>query len=217
LRAALARGGDVAQAAQERLGPAVAAIDQAVGLQQAAREEEAVSWAAVLAEDARADAGIGSVRDAMWNALGRPRQSPYLEHVFPGGLTTYTSGDPTGQPVLMQVLRSRLLSASAPQWPKEKCEAWAAEIDALREPYQAAVDAHRPTDAAATVADVGYRSAVRTGQARLAAFKRDLQNLGLTEPQIHELIPDVSAGAAASSLRPTDTNGGQTAARPPGA
>jgi len=205
LRAAKARGGEVADAADARLGAAVAAIDAAIGVLEPAREAEAVAWATVLAEDAKSDNGIKTLRDAMWSVLGRPRQSPFLQQVFPSGVTTYTAGDPTQQPVLMRVLHSRLLAASAPQWPKEQCEAWANEIEALRLPYAAAIDAHRPVEAAATVADVGYRSAVRASHARLRAFKRDLQNLGLTEPQIHEIIPDASVAAASGSAPPAPT------------
>jgi hypothetical protein len=47
-------------------------------------------------------------------------------------------------------------------------------------------------EAAETVADAGYRAAVRTAHARLVSYKRDLKNLGLTETQIHEIIPDAS-------------------------
>jgi hypothetical protein len=63
--------------------------------------------------------------------------------------------------------------------------------------YAAAVEAHRPTEAAAVVAEAAYRSAVRGGHARLRSFKRDLKNLGLTEAQIHEIIPDAGAGRRA--------------------
>jgi hypothetical protein len=202
LRAARALGGDVAQAAEARVAPAVAAIDAAVALQNAAQETEAVAWAAVLAEDAKSDTGIGQLRDMMWNALGRPRQSPFLDQVFPGGVGTYTSGDPRQQPVLMQVLGSRIATASAPQWTKAMCDGWVAELAALRSSYATAVEAHRPAEAAATVADVGYRSSVRTAQARLVAFKRDLHNLGLTEQQIHEIIPDASSASAAAPPKP---------------
>ena len=214
LRAATARGGDVAETAQARLGPAVAAIDSALGVLNPAVEAEAVAWAKVLAEDAKSDTGIKVMRDEMWNALGRPRQSPFLDQVFPGGVTTYTAGDPTEQPALMSVLRSRLLVATAPQWSKEQRESWAAEIDALRQTYQAAVEAHRPIEAAATLAGISYRSAVRAGQARLRAFKRDLQNLGLSEAQIHEIIP--GATPAAQATPPASPNGGVTPEPAPG-
>jgi hypothetical protein len=45
-------------------------------------------------------------------------------------------------------------------------------------------------EAAANIAEQAYRAAVRTAHSRLGAFKRDLKNLGLTEAQIHEIIPD---------------------------
>jgi len=190
----VARGGEIAAAATARLGPSVTAIDAAAALRDAAEKAERAAWVNVLACDAKADPGIGAVRDAMWNALGRPKQSPHLDEVFPGGVGTYTSGDPRGQPLLMQVLHARILAASAPQWSDAQRQAWAAEIEVLRVPYAAAVEAHRPAEATAVVAEVGYRAAVRGGHARLRTFKRDLKNLGLTEAQIHDIIPDAGAG-----------------------
>jgi hypothetical protein len=198
LEKATARGGDIAAAATERLSSAVIAIEGAATLRKAARKASSAAWNLVLAEDAKADTGIGSVRDAMWNALGRPRQSPPMDEVFPGGVGTYTSGDPSGQPLLMQVLHARILAASAPQWSEDKRKGWAAEIEALRVPYAAAVEAHRPAEATALVAEAGYRSAVRTGHSRLVSLKRDLKSLGLTETQIHEIIPDAGAGKSAA-------------------
>jgi hypothetical protein len=192
LRVALARGGEVAEAAQGRLAGAIAAIDVAINYWEAADEAETRAWEAVLIEDVKSDLGIGRVRDAMWNMLGRPRACRALDQVFPGGTVTYTSGDPRRQPVLMQVLRSRLATASAPEWPSEQCQAWAAEIDALRAPFEVAVEAHRPAEAAMMVADVHYRLAVREGQQCLAAYKRDLRSLGLTQEEIHGIIPDAA-------------------------
>ncbi len=208
LEKATARGGDIAAAAAQRLSPAVITIDGAVPLRKAARKASGAAWNLVLAEDAKADAGIGSVRDAMWNALGRPRQSQHMDEVFPGGVGTYTSGDPLGQPLLMQVLQARILSASAPQWSDDKRNGWAAEIEALRVPYAATVEAHQPAEATMVVAEAGYRAAVRAGLARLVSFKRDLKSLGLTETQIHEIIPD--AGAGKSAARAAKGEGGST-------
>jgi hypothetical protein len=210
LRAAIARGQEIASAATERLAPAVAAIDSALALKRSADEAEAVAWAAVLAEDAKSDTGIGAVRDAMWNALGRPRQSPYLDQVFPGGVATYTSGDPRGQPVLMHILQSRILAASASPWTDALRTGWSAEIEALRTTYAAAVDTHRPTEAAAAVGEAGYRAAVRMAHARLQAFKRDLLTLGLTQAQVHDIIPDASTGGSSTGTTPKSgtTDGG---------
>jgi hypothetical protein len=201
-RAAQARGGEIAEAGAGRLGPAVASIDAAIALQQSTEDAEAIAWSQVLAEDAKSDELIGSVRDAMWNAIGRTRQNPALDQVFPGGVRTYTSGDPRAQPVLMQVLESRITAAAAPQWTDAMKQGWAAQVEAARKSYAATVEAHRPTEAAAQVATMGYRAAVRTGQARLHAFKRDLQNLGLSETQIHEVIPDASSRAPSPAPAP---------------
>lgn len=146
------------------------------------------------AEDKPSDLTIGTTRDVMWGALGRPKQSPSMDEVFPDGIGTYTDGDPRGQPLLMQVLHARILSASAPQWSAAQKAVWAAEIEARRVPYAAAVEALRPVEAAATVADAAFRATVRGAATRLRAYKRDLQNLGLTEAQIHVIIPDAGAG-----------------------
>jgi hypothetical protein len=189
----VARGGDIADACKSRLEVSVQSIENTRVLQQSIRKAESAAWVIVLAMDNDADLAIGSVRDEMWNALGRPRQSPHMDEVFPGGVGTYTSGDPRNQPLLMQILHSRILSASAPQWTESKRMAWATTIEAVRVPYDAAVKAHQPTEAAATVADAGYRAAVRSAHARLKNLKRDLKNLGQSETQIHEIIPDAGA------------------------
>jgi hypothetical protein len=208
MRAALARGEDIAAAAQDRLAPAIAAVDAAIELQKTADETEATAWAQVEAQDAKSDAAIGGIRDAMWNALGRPRQSPHMDQVFPEGVALFTSGDPRTQPVMMQVLRSRILAASAPQWTQASRESWAAQIDALLGPYTTAVEAHRPAEASALVANAGFRAAIRSAHARLQAFKRDLLTLGLTNAQVHEIIPDASAGAGGGGG--AKTTGGAT-------
>ena len=116
-----------------------------------------------------------------------------MDEVYPGGMGTYTNGYPRRQPLLMQILHARILAASATQWPEPKRTAWAAEIEAARLPFNDAVEAHEPMEAAEIVAEAGYRAAVRTAHARLVSYKRDLKNLGLTEAQIHEIIPDAGS------------------------
>ncbi|MDI3285886.1 hypothetical protein [Polyangium sp. 15x6] len=190
---AIGRGGEVAETAVARLQPGVTAIDNAKVVHEAAKKAESAAWAIVAGIDHDADGLIGSVRDEMWNALGRPKQSTHMDGVYPEGIGTYTAGDPLGQPLLMEVLKARILAAEAPQWPENKRNAWASAIEAKREAYDVAVKAYRPVEAARVVAEAGYRAAVRGAHTRLKNFKRDLKNLGLTEAQIHEIIPDASA------------------------
>ena len=208
-RMATARGGAIATAATGRLGRAVTDIDAAVAIHRAAVEAESAAWAAVLSEDQKSDVRIGGVRDEMWTALGRPSRNPYLAHVFPGGITTYTEGDPRRQPVLMSLLESRIMSSAAPQWSEEQKAAWAAEIADVRKSYEEALDKHRPTEAAAFIAKATYRSAVKMGHEGLRAFKRDLQNLGLSKAQIFEIIPD-GAPTTATAPKPAGATGGST-------
>lgn len=186
----IARGGEIETATRARLEASVTAIDSTSAAHTAARQVEQTAWVAVLAIDDKADTGIGGVRDRMWTALGRPKHSAELDTVFPGGIGTYTAGDPTKQPILMQVLQARILAGAAPRWTQAMRQGWADEIEALRVPYQAAVDAHRPHEAALMVAEAAYRAAVRAGHTRLRSLKRDLKSLGLTEAQIHDIIPD---------------------------
>jgi hypothetical protein len=77
-------------------------------------------------------------------------------HVFPEGVAMYTAGDPRSQPVMMHLLVSRILSGTAPQWTKEMRQGWADQIDGLRRSFEAAVEAHRPLEAAAIIARGSY-------------------------------------------------------------
>jgi hypothetical protein len=98
-RTAVARGGAVGAAAAARLKDPVADVDGALAAHRSTTEAAAAAWATVQSEDAQSDVRIGGVRDAMWAALGRPGQSRYMSQVFPGGIGTYTKGDPRRQPV----------------------------------------------------------------------------------------------------------------------
>lgn len=186
------REGEIAAEAAARLGPALTLLDDSVSVLEAAKTAEATAWVVVLARDEAADRAIGSVRDEGWNALGRPRTHAAMEATYPGGVRTYTAGPPQKQPTIMLVLNDRITKVEAPQWKPEMRSAWIAKIDAARLPYDEALKAHEPLDAALTVAEAGYRAAVRSAHARLTAFKRDLKNLGLTETQIHAIIPDAN-------------------------
>lgn len=187
---AVARGGDIAAAAEQRLGGAITAIDDANAILDGAREAERVAWTVVLARDEEADATTGSVRDEMWNALGRTPSHPAMNHVFPGGVRTYTSGSPLRQPVLMQVLETRIPTAETAQWTAEMRSGWIARIAAARAALEEAVNAYRPLEAALQVAEAGRRAAIRAAHARLTSFKRDLKSQGLSEAQIHQIIRD---------------------------
>ena len=214
LMMAEARGGDIAAAAAARLGPAMAEVDAAATARKAAHDLVDTLWAAVVAEEAASDKGIGVVRDMMWNELGRPRRSPYFDQVFPGGVTTYTDVDVRKKALMMQVLRSRILSGAAPGLGTAVRAEWAADIETLRTSLDKAVAALLPAEAAASVADAAYRLAARLLQMRLRAFKQDLENLGVSKAHIFEIIPDAGPSTASSSSKPTNGSGPPPAGQP---
>jgi hypothetical protein len=187
---ALARGGDVAAAAVTRLGPTMTAIDQSETLLASSSDAELTAWASVDAAHAAANAAVGAVRDEMWNAIGRAVNSPLMAQIFPGGVATYMPHDPGAQPTLLKILIARIQTTAAPQWSDPLKQGWIAKIEAASAALAAANAAHEPFAAAETVAQASYRATARAGQTKLAAFKRDLKNLQMSEEQIHEIIPD---------------------------
>ena len=192
LMTATAHGDDVAATARARLATAVANIEAAAAERRATGQAAAAAWARVLAVDARSRVRIGVLRDELWSALGRPRTSPYMLHVFPSGVTLYTAGDPRRRPVLIGILKERLASCPAPALTTEQHQRWAAELEDVRTACEDALDNHRPTAGPAALASSAYRNLVRVGHDQLRIFKRDLQNLSLTKAQIFAIIPDAT-------------------------
>jgi hypothetical protein len=90
---------------------------------------------------------------------------------------------------MLQVLIDRLQSSGAAALTQEMKDGWVARIEERRKALQAAVESHGPAESAATVAHFAYRNAVRSAWTRLRELKRDLQNLGLKEAAIAEIIP----------------------------
>lgn len=201
-RRGVARGGAVAELVRGRLGPAIADIDVAQAAHNVAIEAEAQAQANLLVTGERADVAVATVRDNMWNALGRPRQNAFFERVFPEGLGMYTQEGPRLKSVLMQVLVARVHSAPPQLFTKEKVADWVAELEASRKAFDDAVEAHRPTEAAALIARFNYRGAVRAALARLRDLKRDLKTLGLGETTIHDIIPDAGHPSTSADSPP---------------
>ena len=198
LMTANSRGGEIAAAGQARLGPAIAEIDAALASRQPALDAEAIARTNVATEEHRSKVLIGAIRDAMWNALERPRHNRHLAQVFPDGVATYTDEDPLRLPVFINVLKSRITACAAPLLKDEQRAAWVAQLEDARKALDEVLEVHRPTEALASVTEATYRSAVRRGHEQLRMFKRDLENLGLSRAQIFDIIPDGAPAVKAS-------------------
>lgn len=187
------RGGCVTDAATEHLTPSVAHANATEVAQQVALAAEAGGQAALDAAMAHSHAVVVAVNDEMWIALGRPaRISMPMAKVYPGGLTTSKTDDTRAQPLLMGLLEARILAADAPEWSEDSRKAWAARVAAARVPLEAALKAHDPLFAEATMARADHRAAVHRALEALRAFKLALLTFGLTNKQIFEIIPDAT-------------------------
>jgi hypothetical protein len=69
-------------------------------------------------------------------------------------------------------------------------EEWASRLRDRAQAQAATAQPHDAAEANVLALQGRQRSLANHAQVGLARFERDLQNLGLTEPQIHEIIPD---------------------------
>ncbi|MFT3772880.1 MAG: hypothetical protein QM820_46435 [Minicystis sp.] len=189
LKQARLKEGEVQKAAEARLGPLEAGVGKAeddIEVDKAAVDE---LDDVLLSLDAASDLEIGAVLDEVWNALGRPASSVEYTLIAGRGKAQWTDGDPRQQPMLMTILASRLRQSTAFALQDGK-DGWAKRIEAKATAQQKVA-----TNLQAAEAKLGVSTGIARGvadlvQVALARFKRDLQNLGMTEAQIHDVIPD---------------------------
>lgn len=192
LRNALALGNWVAEAAREQLAPALATIDATLAEWRTAAAAEAAARAAVLVADRNSRMRVCSVRDDLWTALGRPRTSPVMPQIFADGVNTYLAGDRHQRPISLVVLQERIEAVAAPILPGEPWKDWIAGLEAARIALVDALAAHAPAHANARVAKATHRRAAHLGQEALRLFKRRLEDRGLTQGAIFDIIPNAA-------------------------
>jgi hypothetical protein len=201
LDASVARGGEILTLAQTRIATVIAALSETEIQLKQARADDDAKHAALLARDEESDLEIGAVCDEMWNAMGRPSQSMDYNLVVNGGKNVWTDGDPAKQPALMAVLAKNIRTSSHPKLAAKK-EDWAKRLE-IKAAAQA--EAARPTEssyALVTALTMQRRTLADALQIGLVRFKRDLKNTGMTEAQVHEVIPDIPATARAGEPSP---------------
>jgi hypothetical protein len=190
MAAATARGGEVLDLAQKHvasiLGLLVTCEQQ---LKQACTDDD-LQHATLLARDNESDLEIGAVCNEIWNAMGRPKQSIDYDLIVNGGKSVWTDGDPAKQPALMSLLAQNIRGSQHPKVADKK-EDWAKRIEAKA---AAQAEAAKPSEASyarVTFLTMQRRTLADALQVALVRLKRDMKNLGMTEAQVHEIIPDV--------------------------
>jgi hypothetical protein len=191
LAMATARGGEVQSLAEARIAPLVAALDS----------NQRQLHATLMARDNESDLEIGAVCDEIWNAMGRPSQSVDYDLIVNGGKNVWTDGDPVKQPHLMGVLAANIRNSKHPKLADKK-EAWAKRIEAKAAAQAQAAAPTETAHAQATGLTMQRRTLADATQVGLTRLKRDLKNLGMTEAQVHEIIPEAPTGSGSTPPPP---------------
>ncbi|MCU0693662.1 MAG: hypothetical protein MUF54_19920 [Polyangiaceae bacterium] len=189
LEIARARGEVFKAPAEARLAATHAAVQQVEASLTTALGAAATAHTKLLAADRDSDLTVGAVLDECWNALGRPAQSVEFSLVAGAGKASWTDGDPSVQHQFMQVLAGNFRRSTAELLQARK-EEWAKRIEDKAAVQQAAAAEVSTADATVFGVQAQLRGLANLAQVCLGRLKRDYKNQGLTETQIHEIIPD---------------------------
>ena len=201
---AAARGGDWQAQAEERLGPELRLADGVEARLTQARAEAAPAEAAVKVENEGCDKLLGRVSDDIWNIVGRPRNDPALDVLFPGGIAYYAEGPVEEQPIRMTLLADLLEGGIHPKLSAERAAEFATEIRQAAARLEERVDAARPLTARVRLAEKMLGAIARAAHVALTRLKAQWKADGRTEAEIHSVIPD------RPSRRGTGGGGGPT-------
>lgn len=133
---------------------------------------------------------IRNLKDRLWHMIGRVSSDPIFRRTFPGGSSRYTALRPSAKPDAMELLATMLETNRHPSIADEVVQESTTE---LRQAATAMADINAQLDTART--KVKILRAQRTSNAQharlqLARLKGYWKAQGLSEPDIHQMIPD---------------------------
>jgi hypothetical protein len=187
-----AREGRVRELTHQRLDDVLGAATLIEGRVADTKAALVPLTAAVEKEDKSADNTTGRISDEIWNALGRPANDIFYSLLFPGGIGLYTGSAVDEEPEMLGLLAELITLPLSPKLNAEQKARWQAELTAAAAPLRAAVEARAPLVIRLNFHTRVLQAVAKLTQMRLAMLKRDLKNEGLTEQQIHEVIPDAA-------------------------
>jgi hypothetical protein len=191
-RNAASRGGRVAELAEARLAEALGSYET-VAARRAALTDEAERLAAdARVRDQQADGVVGRVADEIWNALGRPAADTGFALLFPGGIEAYVSAPGDEEPYMLELLAELLDHPVSPKLTAEQRTGWKQQLLDVAAVLRPSVEAANRAARRLRLLDRVGASLARIAQMRLVSYKRDLKGEGLTEVEIHQIIPDAA-------------------------
>ena len=189
---ARARDEEWSAPAEGQLAAVLSLLDGLATEHQAAEAQATSLKARLKAADNQADDLLGRVHDDIWNLVGRPGAGydPYLAVLFPSGASYYAQGDTDEQPARMHLLAELLVSAAHPKIPAAEGEKFAGEIRDGAATLEKVVEELRLPLARLQGLEKMRTAVVRAAQIQLAALKRLYKAKGMSEADIHQVIPD---------------------------
>lgn len=186
---AAAPGGAVWAVAEPRLSGVLTLYRTTRGKSEAARAEFAPLAAALDVANDTADDVVKAQSELLWNELGRPANDPVFELLFPGGSGFYVDASVEDQPQMMLLLAELLESNLSAKLAANAAPKATAIRDAAAR-LSAAVDAARKPRATVKLYDRMLTAVARSAQLELSRLKRYWKSEGLSEADIHTVIPD---------------------------
>jgi len=202
---------------EDRLGRFEPLLDGAAAEEVAA--ERAAEQAAAVLGVATEGAYVlyARVRDEVFNALGRRRGDVLLATVFPEGVAALRERGPAAAVHTLALTSAQLRRVRHARLDARR-EEWAALLDGAAGALAPAVASFGAARAAALRARATRASLARAAWLELPALKRELRAAGLTEVQVHTVIPDAPRPRrAAGNGHDTSATALAPAAAPPAA
>ena len=176
----------------ERLGPYEPLLTEAAAVAAAAVRAHDEALAAVLYTVEKAQLVFGEVQDEVRNALGRPRSDATMALLFPEGMAAVRRVAPRHAALTMGLVAEQMRKIRNPKLDEARLAEWSARLEAAKGTVVAAAAAEESAGASASHARASYARLVHTAWLTLPALKRVLKADGLTEAQVHSVIPDAA-------------------------
>jgi hypothetical protein len=202
LTAAEARGGQPQTLAKQHLAGPLAVFDLVEKRLHAAQATLAPLLAQLDARDDEADALLGRVSDDIWNDIDRPAYDPTFSLLFPEGIGFYTDGPDAEQPVKMELLAELLEANLHPKLDEKVAKAQAKQVRDSAKLLRSAVELTITPRAQVAMLSRARTAIARSLQMALVNLKRHLLVTGMSEQQVHSIIPDRPRPPAKPALTP---------------
>jgi len=185
-----ARGDSIHSIAQQHLKAPLQVCDMVEQRLRAAESTLAPLVAQLNVADDAADALLGRTSDEIWNDIGRPASDPMFSLLYPEGVSFYTDGPDAEQPAKMELLAELLEANLHPKLDPKKGKSIAKQIRESAKTLRSAVEQTMVPRAQVAMLSRARTAIARSLQMSLVNLKRHYRASGLSDVQIHSIIPD---------------------------